>query len=429
MGKPALGKGMKDLIAKNFGVAEQDPSIGEKKAKEELKVNIDRYHAQGYDTTLLKDLKGKSIKEMQKGIESFRIAVKKLNSAKTILRSLEGFGYTKEIETLEERLTDPSKADKVLIEVERLRDRAMTEHNIPLEKKETPRVKLPKSLKEQSEKLSKQEIGAPEAAEEDMDIDEIALDDMLSKLEGLSGTLSMEALEQEDDELLIKIKSWETEGFFVDRLVTLLSEDRPQAEVEIEAFEQGINEIRALRKRMEKMDLSGFEKQAEEIRVKFQYPHMSSEIKNELDEIDRSVEEALKASMPPEETSGEPEAAPEVKEEPVPQAPEESAIPEEDVKEEAPETPEKEASSKDEEVPSPVEDMTETSEEAPERIPDAETVSEFEGASLEEMMDKAKDAYRDGDFERSLQIFEEILNQDPDNSKARFMIRRLSQKK
>lgn len=418
---------MKDLITKNFGVAEKDASIGEKRAREELKVNIERYQAQGYDTRLLKDLKGKSVDDLQKGIESFRNAVKKLISARTIIRSLEGFGYTKEIESLEERLMDPSWADKVLKEVEDLRDRAMAEHNMPLEKKETPRVKLPKSLREQSEKLNRQGTGPQEGSEGETGLDESELDEMLSRLEDLGGSLSLEVLERENDELLRKIKSWETEGFFVDRLVTLLSEDRPQAEMEIEAFEQGIAEMRELKKRMDRMDLSGFEKQAGEIRVKLQYPHMSSEIRNELDEIDRKVEEALKAEVPaemsPEEIKEELVPGPGPEEEEVPAPSEEGEAAPEDI----PGTgvgetlqPEEEASGVEE---PPIEG------DVPEGIPEAETVTGLEGVPLEELMERAKDAYRDGDLVSSLRIFEEILKIDPENSKARFMIRRLSQKK
>jgi len=427
MGKPALGKGMKDLIAKKFGVAEKDASIGETGSREELKINIERYQAQGYDTRLLKDLKGQSLEDMQKGIESFRNAVKRLNSARTILRSIEGFGYTKEIESLEERLMDPSRADKVLREVENLRDRAMAEHNMPLEKKETPRVKLPKSLREQSEKLNRQGSGPQEGSEGGTDLDESELDEMLSRLEDLGGSLSLEALEQEDDELLQKIKSWETEGFFVDRLVTLLSEDRPQAEMEIEAFEQGIGEMRELMKRMDRMDLSEFEKEAEEIRVKLQYPHMSSEIKNELDEIDRRVEESLKVEVPdevsPEEIKEELEPGPGPEEEEVPVPSGEGEVPPEYI----PETGIEEKIQPKEEAPVVEKPLIEG--DVPEGIPEAETVTGLEGVPLEELMERAKDAYRDGDLGSSLHIFEEILKRDPENSKARFMIRRLSQKK
>jgi len=47
---------------------------------------------------------------------------------------------------------------------------------------------------------------------------------------------------------------------------------------------------------------------------------------------------------------------------------------------------------------------------------------------LDQLMEMAKDAYRNGDLERSLEYFQEILNRDPENSKARFMLRRLSSK-
>ena len=52
MAKPALGKGMKDLLGKKIGIARMGPSKDKDSVKEELKINIERYQAQGFDVTL-----------------------------------------------------------------------------------------------------------------------------------------------------------------------------------------------------------------------------------------------------------------------------------------------------------------------------------------------------------------------------------------
>lgn len=404
MGKPALGKGMKDLLAKNIGMTRKEPSKDKVTIEQELKINIERYQAQDFNVTLLKKLEGLDEEAIHKGVEEYREAIKKLNSAQTVVRSLEGYGYSDELESIMKIIKDPASAKQVLAQVEDLRERALSEHNVKVEKKESPRVKLPKGLKEQSEKLSQMEEG------DDINLD--SLDGMLSDLNDIGDAFSLEM--EEADPVLEKIEAWESEGFFVDNLKALINEDRTKAEKEMKVFEQGVKEMRKLKERFRKMDLSDeFSKQKEEIKIKFQYPHMTSEIKNELDAIDKKIDDDLKASMPQEE--------PPVEEE----APVEPKIPvEETVQKELPE-----------EQPEPAIEETPVKEAPPEPVPVVPAEEEasskeafFPDLSLDELMDKAKEVYRDGDLEQSLKCFHEILNRDPDNSKARFMIRRLSAK-
>jgi len=414
MVKPALGKGMKDLLAKNIGMAKKEPSKDKEDVNEELKVNIQRYKAQEFDVTLLRNLEGKDPAIVQKGIEDFREAIKKLNSAQTVARSLEGYGYKEELESITEKLRDPSNADSVLGQVEELRERALSEHNVKVEKKRTPKVKLPENLKAQSEKLS----GKEEVEEEDIDLD--SLDGMLSDLNDIGDAFGMDA-EDEADPLLEKIEAYETEGFFVDRLKSFINEDRKKALEEMKTFEQGVPEIRKLKERFRKMDLpDDFSEKGEEIKIKFQYPHMASEIKNDLDAIDKSIEDALKAEMPPEEPTVEEEKPPE------PETVVEEEKPPEPVPEEPPQPQEEEPAP--EEAPEPEPEPEEP--QAPEETPAPQEPEEalFPDLSTEELLVKAKEVYRDGDMELSLKCFQEILKRDPDNSKARFMIRRLSSK-
>jgi thioredoxin-like negative regulator of GroEL len=58
----------------------------------------------------------------------------------------------------------------------------------------------------------------------------------------------------------------------------------------------------------------------------------------------------------------------------------------------------------------------------------AELSAELSGYSPDELMEKAKDAYKEGRMEEALTFFKELLKKDPDSSKARFMIRRISTK-
>lgn len=404
MGKPALGKGMKDLLAKNIGMAKKEPSQKEVSALQELKVNMERYQAQGFDISSLAELEGKEDKTVLKGIEDYRSAVKKLISAQTVIRSLEGYGYSEEMESILKNIKNPVMADSVLSEVEDLRERALTEHNVKLEnKKGSPRKKLSEALKAQSEKLNHLD-------DDDEMIDLDSLDGMLEDLNDIGDAFSLEVAEDELDPVLDKIKMWEEEGYFVDRLKALMIEDRDKAVEEIQVFEQGIKEMKGLKKRFSKMDLSAeFADQVEEIKIKFQYPHMASEIRNELDAIDKKIEDALKAAMPQEEP------------------------PTKEVKPEEPETPKEESPKEEtpsEEAPQEVPEVSE------ERAPEPEAVEEeapiesiFPELSLEDLLDKAKEVYREGDMDLSLKCFEEIIRRDPENSKARFMIRRLSSKK
>jgi hypothetical protein len=414
MGKPALGKGMKDLLAKNIGLAKKEPSEEEVDPSQELKVNIERYQAQGFDISSLAELEGKDKDVVVKGIEDYRAAVKKLISAQTVIRSLEGYGYSEEIEDIMKGIKDPKMADNVLSMVEELRERALTEHNIKAEKtKGSPRKKLSEALKAQSEKLNHQDVD-----EDDIDLD--SLDGMLDDLNDIGDAFSLEVAEDEIDPILKKIEMWEKEGYFVDRLKALMNEDRTKAIEEIRVFEQGIKEMTELKKRFTKMNLSDeFSEQVHEIKIKFQYPHMASEIRNELDAIDKKIEEELKSALPPEEVPAEEEQ------------PSEPEIPEEKPEEEIPEEPPQEkVEEKTTEEPAQVEE--EQIEQAPEEeILPEEAPSEpiFPDLSLDELMDKAKEVYRDGDMELSLKCFEEIIKRDPENSKARFMIRRLSSKK
>jgi hypothetical protein len=331
------------------------------------------------------------------------------------VRSLEGYGYSEELESIQANIKNPVMADSVLSEVEELRERALTEHNIKAEKtKGSPRKKLSEALKAQSEKLNHQD----DEADENIDLD--SLDGMLDDLNEIGDAFSLEMSEDEMDPILEKIKNWEEEGYFVDRLKALMNEDRSKALEEIEVFEQGIKEMKGLKKRFAKMNLSDeFSDQIHEIEIKFQYPHMASEIRNELDAIDKRIEDELKSALPQEEIPVEEESPAE------PEAPEEK--PEEKAAEELP----------SEDVPvEDREEITPAEEEHPEEAPEEEAPVEeepsepiFPDLSLDELLEKAKEVYRDGDMELSLKCFEEIIKRDPENSKARFMIRRLSSKK
>ena len=139
MSKPALGKGIRDLLPKKMVSSVNTEKEDITKANEELKVSRQRFSAQGYDVSKLDDLKGQRDDQIMKGIDDFRDAIKQLTSAQTVIRSLEGYGYADEIDAIKERIRDPSQADGVLKEAEELKERAFSEHNLKNVKKE-PRV-------------------------------------------------------------------------------------------------------------------------------------------------------------------------------------------------------------------------------------------------------------------------------------------------
>jgi len=449
MGKAALGKGMKDLLAKNLEVgskkAPKDEKIG---AKEELDVNIGRYQAQGYDVAMLKSLRKKEAPAILKGIEDFRDKVKILNSIQTVIRSLEGYGYSKEIESITERLKDPSSARELVQEVEDLKYRAKTEHAIDEEKRSAPRKKLSKSLKEKAKMLKEEDQGEGSDPQEMEGIDDGRLDGMLDDLTDIEDAFS---LDMKDDPFLNKISQWEEMGYFVDGLKTTLTDSKERAEEEAVQFEKDITKMEKIKERFKGMDLTGFKTESQEIQLKFQYPHLSGDVENQLDEIDRikreaekeiggTAEEATPPGEPEEETPEEPveekpDPEPTPESEPVPEQQEETPTPESEVKVEVPEE------KVEEETPPPPQDHTMDVQEAPEQPPEPALEPQpeeevpplaqddtYSDKSADDLMEMAKNSYKDGNMEESLLLFKEVLKKDPESSKARFMIRRISSK-
>lgn len=404
MVKTALGKGMKDLLAKNVDVAEKkEPEKDKKKAKEELDVNISRYKAQGYDVSLLNSLKKKDTEAILKGIEDYRDKVRILNSVQTMIRALEGYGYSKEIESINERLKNPKKARQLIQEAEELKYRAKTEHATEEKEVSSPRRKLAESLKEKAQMFRGDEVKT-----EDLDIDDDKLDGMLDDLSDIESAFSLEA---DDDPLLSKIADWEEMGYFVNGLKTSLTEDRTKAEEEAKQFEKDVERMEKVKERFNEMNMSGFQQEKSEIELKLQYPHLAQDVENQLDKISKIIEEAeeeidgkvlvseeKKDAPPSDEEKGEMEESPEPEEESIPKEKEES--PKEEEEEEPHQKAEKE-----------------------EKVEDA-----YPGKSAEDLMEMAKNSYRDGNMEESLILFKEVLKKDPESSKARFMIRRISSK-
>ncbi len=482
MGKAALGKGMKDLIAKNFGLEKKEgPEDNETEAEAELLVNIERYQAQGLNVEPLKKFKGKKPDKIMKGISDYRSSVKDLNSAQTVLRTLEGYGYTKEIETINENIKDPSKAEQVSKWVEELRDRVHTEHNVGHDKRGEPGRKLSRSLKEKSKKLKKNVVKESGP----ITVDENALDDLLDDLIEIGDAYSLEI---EEDPLLSRISNWEEMGYFVDKLKNSIAEDRDGAQREVDQFEVDIKRMEKVKELFKDMDLTGFQQEAREMTVKFQYPHLAQDVENQLlrirdiqkkaDTLMEEVSEKTPEEIPPqdeeippadedqdetelpldtkpadeiseEETSGEiPEEEVPQEQEDIPEA-EEVPLQQEDIPiaEEAPQ--QQEDIPEAEEVPLQQEDIP-IAEEAPqvkEEIPEAEELKEHEaeekleeapiadeepsnlsGHSPDELMELAKDAYKEGRMEEALTLFKELLILDPNSSKAIFMIRRITSK-
>lgn len=188
MGNPVLGKGMKDLLPKKFEVQNKEKEKSET-SLDELKVTIKRYRAQGFNVDMLVSVKDSPIEEVRKGMEEYRNSIKKLKSAMTILKSLEGYGYNYEIDQIMEDIKDPSKADSIHKEAEKLRKRAFSEHDIHTEKKFTPGEKVLRSLKTRTDLVN--------GKDEKNDVDNEKLDELLNNLDGLGDDLDLN-LEEED---------------------------------------------------------------------------------------------------------------------------------------------------------------------------------------------------------------------------------------
>jgi TolA-binding protein len=314
--------------------------------------------------------------------------------------------------------------------VEELKDRAHSEHEIGSAPKDSPGRKLSESLKEKSQLLkSNGEKGA-------INIDESSLDDMLDDLDEIGEAFSAD---MEDDPLLSRISRWEEMGYFVDKIKNSIAEDRDRAEMEADQFENDVTRMEKVKAIFNKMDLTGFQQEAQELMLKFQYPHLAQDVENELKRIEEMRKNADRLL---EEPGNEIEEAP--VEEVIERAPGEDVSPSDEVPSEVQSTEEKQvdispnAESEDEEtreeIPSGNENQEEEGKSSGEMDSEEEVSgedgvsSEYSNHSPEEIMEMAKDSYKEGKMEEALTLFKELLKRDPNSSKARFMIRRISSK-
>ena len=371
---------MKDLLPKKFEVQKEEKDENGT-YREELKVTIKRYRAQGFDVDMLQEIKDKPIDEVKRGVERYRNAIKKLKSAMTILKSLEGYGYNYEIDQILENIKNPSMADRIHDEAEMLKDRAFSEHDIRPEKKITPGEKVLNSLKTRSEVVN------GEAESDDVDPDK--LDALLNDLDGLGDDMDLDI----DDQDLFS------------------DEEEPQDEIEEEEVPEeptsGDETVPVTPE--EEIEEEGV---PEESPSGDETAPVSPE--EEVPETpDRQVEpesgERAKIEQDLDETISEP------KEPELPESDVETDMGVEEPAEEGGET---------------IPQQEEVSQASEEEIAEEPTSSEPEGTppDIDKLMEDAKESYKEGDLEGALEIFEEILKWDRENAKAKFMSRRLQSK-
>ncbi|MDG6224973.1 MAG: hypothetical protein QCI82_05615 [Candidatus Thermoplasmatota archaeon] len=446
MVKPALGKGMKDLLPKNVGIPVQTGEGSEEElVKKELEINIDRFSAQEFDVEPLRSLKGRSMLDMKNGIELFRDNVKKLSSALTALRSLEGYGYNTEIDSIMKDIKNTQKADDVLRRVEILKERAVSDQG-GKGQKVTPRSRILKGLKAASEVLKgsdeerQDESGSPQVA----DLEGMDVDSLMDDLAQLGSEFSDES-EVEADEVERQLLKWQQEGYFVDRLRVLIQNSEGDPTEELERFSKEVGRIEQLKKRLDMIDPTGLKESIKKVRIKLPYTYMATDIEHDIQVLERIDRERKDAARAVQEMAPEPEPEKEV--------PEDIAS---EVEEDAEEEPEvaKQAIDEPREVPEPEVEGVQQGTPALETVEDgdaeggpvmveeealepgqeekgAEKTDESPDISLipvEDLLEKAKEAYGEDDLKKAMSLFEEVLKKDPDNSKARFMIRRIGQK-
>jgi len=303
---------MRDLLPRNMGIGKDEEAESVEESNRLLETNIERYRAQGFRVDRLKELFDRKPEEVEKGIAEYREAVKRLNTAQTVLRSLEPYGYSDEIGDIMSRCDDPELADTVLSEAEALKDRAFSEHEIKTQKKET----------------------VPETPGR-KDIEGV------NTLDGVTG------------------------------------KEAPKPDVTSENTENSGIDLD-----IDDSDLDG--------------------LLGELDDLEGAFGEDIE---PPPAETGE-ETPPETGNAPTSSG--EAGPP-------APERGEGPDPRSDEGV---VTGVGAGNVGAPDK----------EQKSIGELMELAKDAYRKGDYQRSLELFQEVVTLDPNNSKARFMLRRITQK-
>jgi tetratricopeptide (TPR) repeat protein len=405
MGKPALGKGMKDLLPKNAAPPEGMVGTDSDRAAKELETNIERYMAQGFDIEPLRHLVASDKDRILSGIESFRDNVRKLTSAQTIIRSLEGYGFTTEIESILLDIKNTQKADEVLRRVNRLKERTPYEPASDKRSKDTPRTRVLKELKMASENFIKP---SEATSEPDLNFQTTDVDSLMDDLADLGTAFNSETAPE--DEFTKMLMDWEKEGIFIDRIREILSDGNRDPQTELKRFEEEIVRMRALKARLDAIDPTGIEESIQMVRIKLPYTYMATDVEHDIAELEAlrkpsepaapsKEERPSKGPVEPEPSAPEPEPTPE----PPSSPPEERAVPE-PVKEERP-------------APTKVE------------APRAAVARLHPDLSIEQLLEKAKGAYGDGNLDEALALFEEALQVDPENSKSRFMIRRIGQKK
>jgi DNA-binding transcriptional MerR regulator len=414
MGKPALGKGMKDLLPKSVSITEERSDPDKVLAAKELDTNIERYLAQGFDVSPLRDLYNSDDGTILRGIEVFRDNVKKLTSATTILRSLEGYGYTSEIESIMQDIKNTQKADEVLRKVYRLKERTPAEPVPDRKGKETPRARVLRGLKVASETMTRP------AQEPGLGFETTDVDSLMDDLADLGSAFTPEA--QPEDEITRMLESWEKEGFFLDRIREILSESDRDPKAELARFSEEVERMRALRDRLDALDPTGIEDSIQKVRIKIPYTYMATDVEHDI--ADLETMNRPKMHEAPSHLGTENVPGPKTDTPPAVETSPSATM-------EASEAPPKPAPAEEEPAP----EVPPPSEPSPEPIPkkmeapDSPITAPVDAIPVDGLLQRAKDAYGNGDLDGAVRLFTEVLRLDPENSKARFMIRRIGQKK
>ena len=396
MGNPVLGKGMKDLLPKKFEVQKEEKDENGT-YREELKVTIKRYRAQGFDVDMLQEIKDKPIDEVKRGVERYRNAIKKLKSAMTILKSLEGYGYNYEIDQILENIKNPSMADRIHDEAEKLKERAFSEHDIRPEKKITPGEKVLNSLKTRSEVVN--------GKVESDDVDPDKLDALLNDLDGLGDEMDLDI----DDQDLFSDEEEPTDEIEEEQV----TEESPSGD-ETGPVSPEEEEPETPDREVESESEGEMEK--EEVPEDLPAEDETTPVSHEEEQAETPEREGQPESGEGAEIEHElEEGVPEPTEPQLPDSHVETDMAYEETAEDGGET---------------IPQQEEVSQASEEEIAEEPTPSEPEGTppDIDRLMEDAKESYKEGDLEGALEIFEEILKWDRENAKAKFMRRRLRSK-
>ncbi|MEM4729540.1 MAG: DUF835 domain-containing protein [Thermoplasmata archaeon] len=313
--------------------------------KSELVEKMSVWASQGFSVSRLEELmeRERDLEKLRAEFDAFETAVVRLRELRARLRALDTKGFEKELSEVESLLNDPAKvqaAEGAVAALERLIETRRDEARRQAAEEERWKRKAQEKIQAWKSRGIRVDM-LERALQEGVEPFKKALSDFSLRLERLRGlteefkTLDTRGLETEAEavkerlgdienvegaaraleELKAKIAEreererrereerrlereayakklieWASRGLAVDRLEKIIDGDIALVRAEFERFENGLKRLEELRAALAKMDVRGFEAEAEALGARLNRPDLADELARELEELRERVE-------------------------------------------------------------------------------------------------------------------------------------------